>query len=83
MNLLEKIVNNFEDIEFLKADGFDDAVIGIDGRTDRLIYSASKVIDILVKEGMKREDALDHFYFNIEGSYMGDKTPIWCFDFFE
>jgi hypothetical protein len=83
MNLLEKIVNNFEDIEFLKADGFDDAVIGIDGRTDRLIYSASKVIEILVKEGMKREDALDHFYYNIEGSYMGDKTPIWCFDFFE
>lgn len=83
MNLLEKIVQNFEDIEFLKAEGFDDAVIGIDGRTDRLIYSASKVIDILVKQGMKRDEALDHFYYNIEGSYMGDKTPIWCFDFFE
>jgi hypothetical protein len=81
--MLDKIIKNFEDIEFLKADGFDDAVIGVDGRTDRLIYSASKVIDILVKEGMKREDALDHFYFNIEGSYMGEKTPIWCFDFFE
>ena len=81
--MLQKIINNFEDIEFLKADGFDDAVIGIDGRTDRLIYSTAKVIDILIKEGMTREDALDHFYFNIEGSYMGEKTPIWCFDFFE
>jgi hypothetical protein len=81
--MLDKILRNFEDIEFLKADGFDDAVIGIDGRTDRLIYSTTKVIDILIKEGMTREDALDHFYFNIEGSYMGEKTPIWCFDFFE
>ena len=81
--MLEKIIKNFEDIQFLKADGFDDAVIGIDGRTDRLIYSTTKVIDILIKEGMTREDALDHFYFNIEGSYMGEKTPIWCFDFFE
>ena len=81
--MLEKIIKNFEDIQFLKADGFDDAVIGIDGRTDRLIYSTAKVIEILIKEGMTREDALDHFYFNIEGSYMGEKTPIWCFDFFE
>lgn len=84
MSLLEKILENFEDIEFIKADGFDNAVIGVDGRTDRLIYSASKVIDILVKEqGMKRDDALDHFYYTIEGLYTGDKTPIWCFDFFE
>ena len=81
--MLQEIIDYYGDEEFLIADGFDDAVIGIDGRTDRLIYSTSKVIEILVKEGMKREDALDHFYYNIEGSYMGDKTPIWCFDFFE
>jgi hypothetical protein len=83
MNILDKITKNFEDIEFLKAVGFDDAVIGVEARSERLIYSSMKIIDILVKQGMKRDDALDHFYHNIECGYVGDKTPIWCFDFFE
>lgn len=25
-------------------------------------------------------DALEHFTFNVSGSYVGDKTPIWCWD---
>jgi len=27
-------------------------------------------------------DAYEHFEFNIAGSYMGEKTPIWCYDNF-
>jgi len=82
--MLQKIIDAFEDVEFLKADGFDNAVIGVDAKTDRLIYSTEKVLEILVKEhGMKRDEALDHFYYNIEGGYVGEKTPIWCFDVFE
>jgi hypothetical protein len=82
--MLEKILSAYEETEFLKADGFDSAIIGVDARTERLIYSTKKVIEILTKEqGMTHDDALDHFYYNIEGSYMGDKTPIWCFDYFE
>ena len=81
--MLEKILAAYEDTEFLKADGLDGAIIGVDGRADRLVYSVTKVIEILIKEqGMTQDDAFDHFYYNIEGSYMGDKTPIWCFDYF-
>lgn len=79
--MLEQIIENFPDEEILKADGFDEAVIGIEERSMRLIYSVKKCIDILIEEGMEEEDAFDHYYYNIEGSWVGEKTPIWCKDF--
>ena len=40
--MIEKIVEAYYDEDFLKADGFDEAVIGVDEDTMRLIYSVSK-----------------------------------------
>ena len=79
MNVLDKILENFPDETFLKADGFDDAVIGYD-MSFRLVYSTTKCIEILIEEGMTEEEALEHFDYNVAGSYMGEKTPIWCND---
>lgn len=78
--MLDKILEWFPEDEILIADGFNDAIIGIDENTMRLIYSTSKCIDILVKDGMEEEDAVDYFDFNIKWAYMGEKTPIWCID---
>jgi len=77
----EKLFKIYEEEELLKADGFDDAIIGIDEKTMRLIYSVSKCIEILSKD-MSEEDAIEYFYFNMEGAYVGEKTPIWCTDNF-
>jgi hypothetical protein len=33
-----------------------------------------------VSEGMDVEDTLEHYYYNVVGSYVGEKTPIWCED---
>jgi hypothetical protein len=30
-----------------------------------------------MEDGISDEEALDYFYFNIEGAYMGEKTPIY------
>jgi hypothetical protein len=76
---LESILENYPDESFLKADGFDEAVIGVDENSMRLIYSVSKCIEIL-REDMSEEDALEHFYYNVSGSYVGEQTPIWCND---
>ena len=82
--MLEEIVEYYFEEEILKADGFDEAVIGIDEKSMRLIYSVRKCIEILItKEDMTLEDALEHFSFNVSGSYVGEKTPIWCEDMFE
>lgn len=78
--MLEKILEWFPDDQFLKADGFDDAIIGIDDHSMRLIYSVSKCIEILMDEGMSDEDAWDHFNFNTKCAYVGEQTPIWCVD---
>ena len=80
MSILEQLVQSHEEGTFLKADGFDKAVIGYEESSMRLIYSVKKCISILTEEGMTEEDALEHFSFNVSGSYVGGKTPIWCED---
>ena len=74
--MLEGIVEYYQDEEILKADGFDDAVIGIDTQTMRLIYSVTRCVEILVVDGMDVEEAIEYFDFNVAGAYMGDQTPI-------
>jgi hypothetical protein len=77
--MLDKIIEWFPEEDILKADGFDEAIIGIDSNEMRLIYSVSKCIQILCRD-MNEEEAVEFFDFNIRGSYVGDKTPIWCVD---
>jgi hypothetical protein len=78
--MLDNIIEWFSDDELLTADGFDDAIIGIDQFSTRLIYSCRKCIEILIEEGMDEEDAVEHFEYNVINSYVGEKTPIWCVD---
>jgi hypothetical protein len=81
-SIIDEILERYQDESFLKADGFDEAIIGVDEKEMRLIYSVSKCIEILCRD-MSEEDALEHFDYNVSGSYMGDKTPIWCYDIFD
>jgi len=82
MTILESITDKFSDEEIIIADGFDEAVIGIEENTMRVIYSTTKCLEIIEAQGMPQDDALDYFYYNVQGSYIGDKTPIFCFDDF-
>ena len=77
--MIDRIIEQFPDEEILMADGFDEAVIGIDTVSMRLIYSVTKCISILcLDEDMEIDDAIEHFEYNVRGSYVGEKTPIWC-----
>jgi hypothetical protein len=78
--LLDRIIENYYDEEILKADGFDKAVIGIDQHSMRLIYSVSKCLEILQEEDMTELEAIEYFDYNVSGAYVGEKTPIWCYD---
>jgi hypothetical protein len=79
--MIERIIEHYPDEEFLKADGFDEAIIGVEENEMRLIYSVSKCLEIL-EQHMTELDAMEYFTFNISGAYVGDKTPIWCWDNF-
>jgi hypothetical protein len=79
--LSPEIEEMLEDSPALKADGLDDAVIGIGyrcGQPDLLVYDVDKVLDILVeRDGMSYEEAREFFDFNIGGAWMGEGTPVW------
>jgi len=84
MGVLNNIIDYYQEEEILKADGFDEAVIGIEEGSMRLIYSVSRCIEILVvRDEMSLEESLDYFNYNVSGSYVGEKTPIWCQDMLE
>jgi hypothetical protein len=76
---MKDIIENYPDEDFLIADGFDEAIIGVEINDMRIIYSVSKCIEIL-KQEMSELDALEHFTYNVSGAYVGEKTPIWCWD---
>lgn len=65
----------------LFADGLDDAIIGIEERTFRIVYSKKKVIDILTNElDGDRDAACEFANYNIFDAYVGELTPIWVED---
>ena len=79
--MIERIMEFYPNDQFIKADGLDDAIIGVDENDLRLIYSQSKVMKILTdRDGMDEEEAHEYFMFNIHSAYVGDRTPIWCMD---
>jgi hypothetical protein len=76
-NLLKAICETYSDVEILKADGLDGAVIGIDSQSMRLIYSVDECVKVLVKrDGMAEDEAREFLEFNTFGAYVGPKTPI-------
>lgn len=74
MSILSKILDEYPEEGFLKADGFDDAIIGV-WSEGRLVYSVDKVIEILMKD-MTEQEAIEFYEFNIECAYVGERTPI-------
>jgi hypothetical protein len=71
--LLEKI-----DPDLLYADGFDDCILGMTFRetVPVVLYSSSRIIQRLSKD-MPEEEAVEYFEFNINGAYVGERTPIY------
>lgn len=78
--MIDKILAWFPEDMIYRLDGFDDAIIGIDDASIRLIYSVDKCINILISRGMEEEDAIDYFHDNIKSAWIGEQTPIFCTD---
>ena len=79
MSKLDDIIEFYPDEDFLKADGLDDAILGISN--GKLVYSRSKCIKIFIeRDNMTELEAMEFFDFNVEGAYMGTNTPIWVDD---
>ena len=58
----------------------DAAIVGLaaaPGGSSVTCYDRDLVVDILMKDGMDRDEAEEFFSFNIEGAYMGEETPVY------
>ena len=70
------------DPKLLYADGFDDCIIGMTFRdkTPVVLYSSRLIIDKLAND-MGDIDAIEYFEFNVNGAYVGERTPVFWNDY--
>ena len=72
-------IKRLED-EVLFADGFDEAVLGIARRAaqpDVVAYDYEKCVQVLVeRDEMTEEEAREYMEFNVVGTFVGKRTPI-------
>lgn len=88
-SLLGRICEQYPNEEFIRIDGFDAAIIGVNADTMQLIYSIKQTIQILIEQlpedNNEDEDmhtmAIEYFENNIR-DVKGHKFPIWCEDIF-
>jgi len=73
---IEQMIELWPDEEFLIADGYDDAIIGLDDASGKLVYDVDKIIRILMEDGMSYDEAFEFYDYNILNSYVGEKTPL-------
>lgn len=75
----EELMEQLKENNCLLADGYESALIGItEGVNPVAVYDTELCIKCLMEEdNMSEEDAVDFFYYNTVGSYVGEKTPIY------
>lgn len=79
---LESILDMFSEEDIIKADGFDDCIVGVEASSNTLlVYSTQLILEKLVKENeMTWEEAIEYFDYNIQGS-KGEGYPIYILDY--
>ena len=77
-SIREELTEVYEDLLF--ANGFDDAIVGVESSNHRVVYNVEKMVEILVnKEGMDSCEAREFLEFNKLFAWVGEKTPIYLY----
>jgi len=66
--------------EALFADGFDDALIGSVRQFNNTValYDYQACIEVLMRDGLDYDDAVEYFEFNVVGAWVGPATPAFA-----
>ena len=80
---MEIWAEEYPDLQMLEPrEFFDEAIVGVVERINltAFCYDTQKVLEIVEKrvygEGCSPEEALEHFEYNIKGSYNGEHSPV-------
>jgi hypothetical protein len=79
--ILDKLADDHP--ECLKADGFDDAILGVVERAASetvICYDYDKCVRILVSKGMTEDAAHEWMSFNTMGAWVGEFTPVFLYN---
>lgn len=77
MTKLERLMNDYPEQEFLVADGFDEAIIGVEVTSGKVVYDCGIMVEILTKDDeMTEEEAIEYIDYNVVNAFVGDNTPI-------
>ena len=76
----DAIISTYPDRNFMFVLGLDDAIIGVEDLSMKVVYSESKCLEIFMRRGMTFQEASDNLEFNVKSAYMGEKTPIFVDD---
>jgi hypothetical protein len=70
--------------ELILVNGYDNAILGvIDEFTfPRVVYSKRAMIDILIQEKMKEQDAIEHLEYNVWNAYVANNGPLYINDLY-
>ena len=87
MSKREELASNYvggDELLFMDPEHFDEAIIGVATNAVGMLavaYSEPKIIELLIRHNqMTPDDAMEHYQFNILGSYMGENTPVFIDD---
>lgn len=81
--MLNKILEAYPGELFLRADGFDEAIIGVEPETMVIAYSCKRCVQSLIDKGYDYVDAIEFFESSVRGVDFGSKTPIFIEDNFD
>lgn len=79
MTNLDELLDAYPEQEFLKADGYDDCVIGL--YEDRLVYSMTKMVrETMLTLDIDEREAREFLEYNVWNGYVGELTPVFVDD---
>ena len=83
MDLRQKIEYYYGETEVvIFADGWDSCIIGFDPNTWSVVYSRTRVIDLIIEENdATHDEAVEYAEYHVFGAMLSAKTPIWIEDF--
>jgi len=82
---IRDVISDYNE-EALFADGFDEAIEGVirqAGGNYLICYSYDKCVEVLVKQGLSHEEAVENMEFNVVSAYLGEHTPVFLEKFTE
>ncbi len=75
----EQLSEQYPHLLVMDPDYFDAAILGVVTRInlEAVCYDKAKVIKLIMgHDKMSYEEALEHFEFNVIGSWVGEHTPV-------